>query len=84
MRAREVDQLGLLTVEGQRANVALDGNAGIVTDTLLKAGQPIKQGALAGIGATNNCNPGFGTPSYSYLTRRNSNFRGFSHQPLRV
>jgi hypothetical protein len=59
VRAREIDQLGLLTIDGQRTNVALYRNAGIVSDTLLKASQPIEQGALAGIGATNNCNPGF-------------------------
>jgi hypothetical protein len=42
MCAGQIDQLGIPAFEGQRADVALDCNAGIITDPLFEAGQSIE------------------------------------------
>jgi len=42
MCAGQIDQLGILAFEGQRADVALDRNAGIITDPLFQTGQSIE------------------------------------------
>ena len=42
MCAGQVDQLDFPAFEGQRADVALDSNAGIIANPLFEAGQPIE------------------------------------------
>ena len=84
VRARQVDQFGSRLVESEDPNVALDGNAGIVADPLLEAGQPIEQRALAGIGGSNNRYAGVWTSAKGYLIGRYAYFFGLSHQPLQA
>ena len=84
MCARQVNQFGGRIVEFEGANVALDGNAGIVANPLLQAGQPIKQRTLAGIGGPNNRYAGVWTSAKGYLIGRYAYFCGLSHQPLQA
>jgi len=80
----KINELCLLAVKGQYADVSFDGYARIIADALLETGQAIEQGAFAGIGVTNDSNAGLCGPSYCYLIGRDSDFGGFSHQLLRV
>ena len=84
MCARQVNQFGGRLVEFEDADVAFDGNAGVVANPLLQTGQPIKQRTLAGIGGPNNRYAGVWTSAKGYLIGRYAYFFGLSHQPLQA
>ena len=84
MCSGKINQLSLCTIKFERANVALDSHTGIIAYSLSEAGQSIEQRALAGIRITDHSNTRLHAASYRYLMGRNTNFRGFSHQPLWV
>ena len=84
MRARQVNQFGGRLFEFEDANVAFDGDAGIVAYPLLQTGKPIKQRTLAGIGGTNNRYAGVWTSAKGYFIGRYAYFCGLSHQPLQA
>ena len=67
MGAGKVHQLGLCVFVAQDADMAFNGNAGIVADALLEPGQAIEECALTGIGVTDNSDGSLDTPSNCYL-----------------
>ncbi len=82
MRARQVDQLQNYVVDLEFADMTFDRDTRIVANTLIQTGKSIKEGALAGIGAADNCDAGIKLPAYGYLVNRNSDCF-VSHQRLR-
>ena len=82
VRTRKVDQLERFLADPERTDMPLDRNARVITDSLTQSGQSIEQGALAGIGITDDRNTCVGSTACGNLVGGNAYFGGLSHRGL--
>ena len=84
MGARQVDQFDTGVRQFKRANMPLNGHTGVVANPLAQARQAVEKRAFSGIGVTDDCDAGIGSPAGRNLVEWNAYFFGFSHRIRRV
>lgn len=81
MCARQVDQLESTGIDIQLSNMPFNRDAGVIADSLPQTGQPVEQGALAGIGIADHRDAGIVLPGDGDLIGGNADFCRFTQWP---
>ena len=80
MRARQVNQFDRYVIHTNRADVAFNSDARVITDALPQSRQSIEYRALATVGIADHRYAGSGLPAYGNLAYGDSGFLRASHR----